>query len=351
MKSYIAFFVALSGVVLLGAGCISFQSSSTEGDGGVWRTDNRGDEWAQKKVWLSAAGVKNMSSQNVDNFFEDPSDHLAIYAGTTEGGLFYSYDGGESWFQARQLATGRVRSVAVDSRDKCTIYVAMGPRVWKSTDCSRTFSSSYFESRADVVIKQVIVDWFNSDIVYAGSSRGDVLKSTNGGGNWTTVKRLDDTIQTMYMDPFDSRIVYVALKDSGVWKTADGGDSWTDFSESLREFDKHRNVVALVGDKTTEGLLLIAMKYGIMRSADGGETWEALNLLTPPGSVVIRSLAVNPRNGNEIYYGTDSTFYRSANGGADWVTQKLPTKRAPTALIVNSQDSNAVFMGTTLFKD
>lgn len=338
-------------MVLAGVGCISFSSSSQEGDGGVWRTDDRGETWAQKKIWLSAGGVSDMSGQNVRNFVEDPQDHLAVYAGTAEGGLFYSYDGAESWFQAKQLNTGYVRSVSIDPKDKCTIYVATGPRIWKSEDCNRTFASSYYEAREGVVITQVVVDWFNSDIIYAGTSRGEVLKSTNAGGNWTTIKRLDDQIMRIHMDALDSRIVYVALKDKGLWKTIDGGIAWIDLSEALREFDKHRDVVDLVSDKQTEGLLLMAMKYGIVRSVNGGETWEALNLLTPPGSVVIRSLTTSPRNGNEIYYGTDSTLYRSANGGADWITEKLPTRRAPTALMVNSQESDTIFMGTTYFKE
>ncbi len=337
-------------MVFAGVGCIKFQSSSREADGGLWKTVDQGERWSQKKVLLTAEGIKSIGGESITTLVADPQDRLALYAGTTEAGLFYTYDGGDSWFQARQLSSGRVSAVAVDAKNKCTIYVAMGSRIWKSTDCSRSFSSIYFEARSDVSLTQIVPDWFNTRVVYAGTSEGDVLKSADGGANWASVVRLDDYVVKIHIDPFDSRIVYVGLKDKGIWKSTDAGANWTDLSEGFKEFKRGRGLAGMVGDAVTRDTLIVANKYGLLRTTDGGLSWQALNLPTPPESVTIHSLAVNPKNGNEIYYGTTSTFYRSSNGGANWTTKKLPTSRAATALLVDSQDAKVLYLGATLFK-
>lgn len=337
-------------LALAGVGCIQFQRGAREADGGAWKTVDSGERWVQKKTLLTASGIKSIGGTNIVTLTMDPQDHQALYAGTSDDGLFYTYDGAESWFGAKQLSSGRVSSVAVDAKDKCTIYVALGQRIWKSIDCNRSFTPVYFEARSEVTMSHVAVDWFNPRLVYAGTFVGDLLKSGDGGANWAPIQRFEDRIVKIYIDPFDSRVVYVGLRDQGIWKSTDGGESWSDLTEGLEQFDRGQGLQTMVGDTVTENLLLVATKYGILRTIDGGATWEALNLPTPPGSVTIRSLAVNPRNGNEIYYGTSSTFYRSANGGANWTTKKLPTSRAATALFVDPQDGKMIYLGTTLLK-
>ncbi|MBI4133461.1 hypothetical protein HY478_02500 [Candidatus Uhrbacteria bacterium] len=337
-------------ITLTGVGCISFSGKSRQADGGVFKTVDQGEHWVVKKVFLTAEGIKSISGENIVALTVDPQDHLALYAGTTDSGLFYTYDGGDSWFQARQLSGGRVNAVSVDAKNKCTIYVASGQRIWKSVDCSRSFTPIYFEARSNVTMTQITADWFNTRVLYAGTSEGDVLKSADGGANWASVHRLEDRVVSIYIDPFDSRIVYIGLKDDGLWKTTDAGGTWVELSDALKDFGRGRGLVSIVGDAVTRDLLMIANKYGILRSTDGGVSWQALNLPTPPESVTIHSLAVNPRNGNEIYYGTASTFYRSTNGGANWTTKKLPTSRAATMLLVDFQDSNVLYLGTTLIK-
>ena len=89
----------------------------------------------------------------------------------------------------------------------------------------------------------------------------------------------------------------------------------------------------------------MASKYGLIRSKDGGASWEPLTLLTKAGSVEIDSLALDPKNANRLYYGTASTFYKSEDGGATWSTKKLPTSRAGAALLVDAGDSNVVYLG------
>ena len=94
-----------------------------------------------------------------------------------------------------------------------------------------------------------------------------------------------------------------------------------------------------------------ANKYGLLKSVDNGATWEGLTLVTKPRSVKIYSLAVNPDDGNNVFYGTATTFYASTDGGASWSTRELPSTRFATALAVDPNAVGTVFLGSSTIEE
>jgi len=82
-----------------------------------------------------------------------------------------------------------------------------------------------------------------------------------------------------------------------------------------------------------------------LRSGDGGNNWEDLKLLTPPGTTAIYSIAINPQNGQEIYYGIKDALYRSVDGGRNWITRNLPSSRAAAFLIFDPVNTSTLFLG------
>ena len=61
-------------------------------------------------------------------------------------------------------------------------------------------------------------------------------------------------------------------------------------------------------------------------------------------------MAMNPENGQEIYYSTATVFYKSGNGGINWTTKRLPTTRIGSAMMVSAKDSNVIYLGTLQVK-
>jgi hypothetical protein len=59
---------------------------------------------------------------------------------------------------------------------------------------------------------------------------------------------------------------------------------------------------------------------------------------------------ISPKNVEEIYYATNTTFYRTSDGGKNWTTRKLPTSRAGWRLIVDPEDTNVIYMGVREIK-
>ncbi len=347
--------ILMGGLLLFGVGCVSFQTDGTPtggNDGGVFKSSDKGEMWSQRVAVPTVDGqIRNIGGVNVVFLTQDPQDPNAIYAGTTDHGMFYSYDGGGSWFQPSQLSRGKVSSIAVDPKDKCTVYATSGNTLMKTTDCSRTWDVSYLDSRPERKTTFVLVDHFNSDIVWIATDGGDVLKSGDAGVSWTSMQTLKSPVMKLAMAVDDSRKVFAATQKSGIWRTVDGGENWEDLSEGYKEFSGAKDFVDLALGVSDPAVMVMASKYGLIRSTDSGNAWESIELLTPPKSALVYTVALDPKDVNTIYYGTATTFHRSTNGGVNWVPKALPTTRTATALMVDSSNSNVLYMGVTKFSN
>lgn len=340
----------LAGLVLTGAGCISFTGGDQSGvDGGIFKSADKAENW-QQKVAVAAVKPGSLANANIVSLVFDPQDSRTMYLATAENGLFYTTDGAESWFIAGSLSGGKINAVAPDAKNTCNVYASAGNKIFKTSDCTRSWQNIYVDTRADQVVTALAADSYTPNIIYAGLSGGDMLKSTDSGASWTVIKRFENQVAKILVNFYDTRIIYVGTQGRGVWKTTDGGANWTDLSEKLNQFDGARDFKNLILDFSKHDSLILASRYGLLKTTDGGANWQAIELLTPPGSVDIYSLATNPQNGNEIYYGTSSTLYKTSDGGARWVTKKLPTTRAATYLLVDPGNGSIVYLGTTRFQ-
>lgn len=336
------FTVALT---LFGAQCIRFGGGGAQGaGGGVFKSVNRGEQWTQKVAVPTSGGVKNFGGANVTVLTIDPQDHQAIYVGTRESGMFYSYDGGESWSGAKAMATGFVAAIAVDPKNKCRIYVAHGAQIKRSNDCSRTFEMIYNEAAPQTFVSAVVSHPLNPSVLYAGTTRGAVLKSVDSGASWTIQANLQGKIVDLVVDPRSTAIVYAAVGGRGVWRSTDDGRTFQDISGGFKTISDANDVRRLILDRATPHALLLASKYKLMRSTDDGATWVTLPIISPE-SVEILALAVNPKNSKEVYYGTATTFYRSLDGGQSWSTEQLPTKRQASSVLVDPVEPATIYLG------
>lgn len=340
----------LAVITLFGAGCISFSSGPAGIDGGVFKSVNRGEEWTQKANLYTSAGIKSFSGADVITFAMDPQDHLAVYAGTPGSGMFYSYDGGESWRQPKDVASGFVSAIAVDPNNKCVIYAATMNRILKSMDCNRTFKEIHRESAGASYVTALAINPHNSSTLYAGTVQGRLIKSVDAGKTWVLEHQFPNKkIISIISDSQNPLTRFVVLLGRGIWKTQNGGVAFEELSEPLKPFQRGFDTRHFVADRGNPNILLLATKNKILRSADGGAKWEELPIISPE-DVELLALAVNPRDSKEIYYGTATTFYKSSDGGQSWSTKKLPTSRTATAILVDAENKDTIYLGVTKVK-
>ncbi len=349
MKNFSKLFLVLGAVLLVGQGCISFKGDGeASGNYGVWKSIDGASTWEKMTAYPTPQGVGDLSSVNVNELILDPSDRFALYVGSVAQGLFYSYDAANSWMRVREpyLREGRVRAVAVDPRNKCTLYVARSQRLSKSVDCGRTFNTETFvDTRDQVVINDIEVDWFNTNNVYITNTVGEVLKSTDAGDTWKTIYRGGGAATDLEINNADSRILMLATAKRGIKRSVDSGENWVDIlTDGYKKFEGIENVKEI--QQTADGAhYWIATDNGLARSEDRGETWMPVSLLTPASSTNVVAVAVDPRNAEHIVYVAGQTIYVSVNGGSKWDTEKMPTNAWATQLSIDPTDSSTIYMG------
>ncbi|MEO6235977.1 MAG: glycosyl hydrolase, partial [Vicinamibacterales bacterium] len=154
------------------------------------------------KVWPADAVAYHESTtalSNVVSIDESPVLEGLIYAGTDDGLLQVTEDGGKSWRKVDQFPGvppyTYVSDVFASPRDANTVFVALNnwqrgdykPYLMKSSDRGRTFTSvsGNLPDRHDVWA--VIQDHVNGHLLFAGTEFG-VFTSVDGGQRWVQLK-------------------------------------------------------------------------------------------------------------------------------------------------------------------
>lgn len=342
-------------IALTLSGCtLSFNTgqggnSGGASDGGVFKSLNKGATWAQKILIQTVNVKRSFAGADIISLALDPSDNKAIYAGSLENGLLYSYDGADSWQVATSLGKVTVTDVAVDPADKCVIYAASANKIFKSDDCGRTWAQVYFDNDLRTVVSALAIDQAASHNVFIGTSNGDIIRSSDKGASWRAVGRLNSQVDKIVVSPANSKIIFAGAK-KGVFRSLNGGDKWESLADQLKAFDGSNRFRDLVMVKAEPAAVFLATDYGLLKSTDNGNGWSKVELLTAEDEARIYAVAVNPGDAKEIYYTTATTFYRSLDGGKNWTAKKLPTSRAGAKLLLDPKDPAVVYLAAKQVK-
>ena len=344
-----SFFLLL--LLFMGVGCFSSSAKSAR-DGGVYKSIDAAAQWTQTVAFPSAKGIGSLGAVDIVSMVMDPQDHKALYIGTKEDGLFFSYNGAQTWQRSEDenLQSGLIPSIAIDSKDVCTVYVVKSRYIYKSENCSRTFERVYDETRSEVIPKKVALDWYDPSIVYSGLSNGDVLKSRDYGKTWTKMFSSKEEITDLLVSKKDSRIILLGTGSEGIFYSKNGGETWQG-GEALLEKSNKADMVYELTQSVAGDVILASTGYGLLRSTNQGEKWERVNLVTSAGQVRIRAITLVPDEPKTIYYATSSTLYKTVNGGETWDTHRLPSTRSASLFLIDPENTDVIYLGTQLLEE
>lgn len=178
-------------------------------------------------------------------------------------------------------------------------------------------------------INFVRFDPTNSNTIFVGAPDGGLWKSTNGGTSWTTATDQLTVIgcTDVAIDPTNTQVMYLATGDGeagdcysvGVLKSTDGGATWNTTGLNWT-VNQGRTISKLLMHPTNSQILIAATSNGIYRTVDGGANWTQ----TSTGS--FKDLEFMPGTPNTVY--TAGTIFRkSTDNGVTWttITSGLPT--------------------------
>jgi photosystem II stability/assembly factor-like uncharacterized protein len=184
----------------------------------VWRSDDRGDSWravsgdltrdqdrmtlplmGRQWSWDSPWDMVAMSSYDtITSLAESPRQEGLLYAGTDDGLIQVSEDGGKSWRKVEVGSlpgvptTAFVNDLKADLFEAGTVYAALDdhksgnfrPYLLKSTDRGRTWRSIAGDLPDRHLVWRVVQDHVKPDLLFAGTEFG-IFFTTNGGVRWT----------------------------------------------------------------------------------------------------------------------------------------------------------------------
>ncbi len=122
--------------------------------------------------------------------------------------------------------------------------------------------------------------------------------------------------------PTRDGVIYLAGDVGGVYKTEDHGQNWRMINRGLSNYA----VFTLAVDRTHPETVYAATPGGLCKSTDGGENWQLLPQTGPKDLGIIgkkkqsiRSVAVDPTDGNIVYAGSPGgKVFKSQDGGQSW---------------------------------
>ena len=196
----------------------------------LMRSWDRGDTWETISPDLSYNNPEKMgdiSYQTISVFDESPLRYGLIYAGTDDGRIWRTNDGGKTWTNIRngQVPEKFVSRIVASKYEIGTVYLTQTGRrdddfqvyIWKSTD----FGNSWQDISGNIPVGPVNTireDPFNKDILYAGTD-GGVFVSKDGGKQWEVLGKLPFCyVHDLIIHPRDNMIV-IATHGRGIWVT------------------------------------------------------------------------------------------------------------------------------------
>lgn len=305
---------------------------------GVCKSTNSGGSW-----YLANKGIANLLTNDIEVNPVNPMQILVAFEAENSGGCYLSNDGGETWQVIETLPGTRFSQVDIGA-DGSLYAWSNGPSsiaqegLYKSVDGGATWDNKgpnigdLFETQ----IWGLKVSDSNPQIILIGGNNfgvngwASVVHLTmNGGDDWVNVYTgLDnDSFKYVYIDPGSTNeVMYAGYSTgnahSGFIKSIDGGFSWDDINTGLPGEAKWCG--AIVSQAGNGSVLYGAVGgYGdmggtILKSTDGGNTWNTTSLLLGFWSRV-NDLLISPLDTAIIYAATaQDGVYITSDGGNTW---------------------------------
>ncbi len=150
-------------------------------------------------------------------------------------------------------------------------------------------------------------------------------------------------VTALAVDPRDSNVVYLGAAQGGVWKSSDDGTSWTPLTDDQPSLavgaltlDPQNPDTIYVGTGEPHASLDSYYGAGVLKSTDGGKTWQQLGAREFTG-LGISAIIVHPSNANTIYAASSAAVgavgpgvpsqgvFRSTDGGQTWRALRVCT--------------------------
>ena len=147
-------------------------------------------------------------------------------------------------------------------------------------------------------------------------------------------------VSAIVTTPAHPSTLYAATSQAGVFKTLDGGNHWVPVNRGLNRVD----VLALVQDPRTPGVLIAGTRDGVYKTVDGAAHWSRVDAMIGDGPIKVLAFDAAA---HRLYAGTSQGIWKSDDAGAAWSQLPVqPANRNITALTIAHDSAQSIYAGT-----
>ena len=361
--------------------------------GSLWKTSDGGKTFQVKS---KIDEKTNITAADILSIAYHPAKQAVIYVSSIANGIFKTEDGGESW-QPINFPPKKIYSFILDKNDPDNRMFASGVvgewgKIFRTDDGGKNWDEVYTEPGQKTVVTALSQHFRDMNVVFAGTSAGTVVKSTDGGDTWKNVGTSGDgaAITGAAIDiTFDATkklVTYLLIFEQKIYYSPDGGLKWLDWEEeknkeveAIRDeaakaglkgnYDEakrlqqqaqdlsERNqknkmpqgIVSIAADPLASGIIYAGTSAGLFKSTDYGKYWYEMNIIESAKKFPIRSIAINPENSKEVVFVAGKAFYKSMNDGETWSVTGLKVDRDASFVSYDPFNTKYLFVGLRKF--
>ncbi len=303
---------------------------------GVYKTENRGREWA-----LANSGLVMFSARGV----ACDSNRPGVVYTYAPSGIYRSRDGARTWKRIGDAAWHGC-PIATHPTESTIILVARQDDAVISTNEGETWEKIPHVS-SEAAPRGFVFDSDEPDNFYVLTSAG-IVETTDRGRTWN-LRAVDENVDYTgfhFVRNTLADAIYIFSKDEEkILRSVDVGRSW----HEIETPDVGGHMGPIQVHPSDPKIVIVAGHYGkFFRSTDAGRTW---------GEVIVSgnryshatNIGMDPRNPDVFYMGYDGEILRTRDGGKtfDKLSKGLPGKRL-RGIVVSPADG-AVYAGTDGF--
>lgn len=293
---------------ILYAGSSSDFSAGTFGS--IFKSYNAGLTWDTLVYGLSVSDIV-IDHKNINVVYA-----ALMPVSFSPPGILKTTDGGANWFWSHTGITVSwelgVATLEINPLYTDTIYAGttgpLGGRIYKSineglywNDITNNAPPGLRDGILDIALNPL-----NPDVIFSTTNfSGNLYKSWNGGINWIQIMvpwQGYNLVRSIIIDPINPDIMYAAVGSYGLMKSLNFGFDWLSITNGLP--------INGVGNATMDPhyhhFLFIATDNGIYWTIDAGMNWFNIGLKNR----IVYQLAMSS-DGQKLYAATDSGIYRN----------------------------------------
>jgi len=257
-------------------------------------------------------------------------------------GLYRLADGGDAWenFTDGLPEAPAIRALTVHPRQPNVVYAGTQEGPYRSDDYGARWEKVPVPDRGQPVWS-FLFHPRDPDVIFVGYENCEIYRSTDGGTAWerlpvsvqfpdiTTAPGANPVKRVLMMaaSETDPDLLYGAIEVGGIIRSTDGGQSWENLSHGQYVNDDTVDMHGILASRWRPGTVYSIGRAGMFSSTDSGDHWKHVPLepLNAKGQIYCRDIREVPGNPRKIWVSSGADFQSdtgvllySRDGGDSW---------------------------------